>query len=163
MRGFDQYRSLISKRKGLAGMAENMRQGYRAGRTPRGYRLVSVATGAVRDGATATKSKLESNEDAPRVAQYLQLRAEGIGRGTLIRRLKLPRPETSLNGMQSVWNVHNEVGSGGVQGRRQTEAARGIVERRVGVAAGAKRSATSVCARWSRTSSRTSRRRQAAR
>jgi len=126
MRGFGQYHSLISKQKGLAGMAENVRQGYRAGgRAPRGYRLISVATGAVRDGARVTKSKLEPNEDSPKVAQYLQLRAEGIGRGSLIRRLKLPWPETSLNGMEwnaltyaghTVWNVHNEVGSDGYKG-----------------------------------------------
>jgi hypothetical protein len=43
MRGIDQWHSLTSKRKGLAGMAENVRQGWRAGgRAPRGYRLVSL-------------------------------------------------------------------------------------------------------------------------
>ncbi len=126
MRGFDQYHSLISKQKGLAGMAENVRQGFRAGgRAPRGYRLVSITTGAVRDGAPVTKTKLEPDEDAKLVAEYLQLRAEGVGRGTLVRRLKLKWPLTSLNGMEwnaltyaghTVWNVHNEVGSDGYKG-----------------------------------------------
>ncbi len=126
MRGFDQYHSLISKQKGLAGMAENVRQGFRAGgRAPRGYRLVSIATGAVRDGAPVTKSKLEPDDDAKMVAEYLQLRAEGVGRGTPVRRLKLKGPLTSLNGMEwnaltyaghTVWNVHNEVGSDGYKG-----------------------------------------------
>ena len=126
MRGFDQYHSLISKQKGLAGMAENVRQGYRAGgRAPRGYRLVSVSTGAVRDGAPVTKSKLEPDEHAPKVAEYLRLRADGVGRGTLARQLKLQWPLTSLNSMEwnaltyaghTVWNVHNEIGSDGYKG-----------------------------------------------
>ena len=60
MRGIDQWHSLTSKRKGLAGMAENVRQGWRAGgKAPRGYRLVSISTGAVREGAEVTKTKLE--------------------------------------------------------------------------------------------------------
>ena len=126
MRAFDQYHSLISKQKGLAGMAENVRQGYRAGgRAPRGYRLVATTTGAVRDGAPVTKSKLEASDDAPKVSEYLRLRAEGISRGTLVRRLKLSWPVTTLNGMEwnalcyaghTVWNVHAEFGSGGYKG-----------------------------------------------
>ena len=126
MRAFDQYHSLISKQKGLAGMAENVRQGYRAGgRAPRGYRLVATTTGAVRDGAPVTKSKLEASDDASKVSEYLRLRAEGISRGTLVRRLKLSWPVTTLNGMEwnalcyaghTVWNVHAEFGPGGYKG-----------------------------------------------
>lgn len=52
MMGIDQWHSLTSKRKGLAGMAENVRQGFRAGgRAPRGYRLATIETGAIREGA----------------------------------------------------------------------------------------------------------------
>jgi len=126
MRGVDQWHSLTSKRKGLAGMAENVRQGWRAGgRAPRGYRLVSIGTGAVREGAEVAKTKLEPNEDAALVSEYLRLRAEGLGRGVLARRLKLLWPRTSLNGMEwnaltyaghTVWNVHNEHGAGGYKG-----------------------------------------------
>jgi site-specific DNA recombinase len=126
MRAFDVYHSLISKQKGLNGMAENVKQGFRAGgRAPRGYRLVEVTTGAVREGLPVTKTKLEPDEDAPKVAEYLRLRAEGLGRGTLVRRLGLPWPETSLNGMEwnaltyaghTVWNVHNEIGTDGYKG-----------------------------------------------
>ena len=126
MRGFDLYHSLISKKKGLAGMAENVRQGFRAGgRAPRGYKLLSIDTGAVRDGVPVTKTKLEPDDDAPKVSEYLRLRAEGLGRGTLVRRLELPWPETTLNGMEwnaltyaghTVWNVHNEVGTDGYKG-----------------------------------------------
>ena len=40
MQVFDELHSLMSREKGLAGMAENVRQGWRAGgRAPRGYRL----------------------------------------------------------------------------------------------------------------------------
>ena len=117
-RALDEYHSLISKAKGLAGMAENVRQGFRAGgRAPRGYRLVAVRTGAVRDGSEVLKSKLEPDDDASLVAEYLRLRADGTSRATLVRRLKIPWPVTSLNGMEwnaltyaghTVWNVHNE-------------------------------------------------------
>lgn len=59
LQAMDEWHSLTSKVKGLAGMAENVRQGYRAGgRAPRGYRLQSIETGAIRDGAPVTKTKL---------------------------------------------------------------------------------------------------------
>ena len=91
MMGIDQWHSLTSKRKGLAGMAENVRQGFRAGgRAPRGYRLVTIETG--RDPGRRGRSprpKLEPNDDAPIVAEYLRLRAEGIGRTALMRQLKI--------------------------------------------------------------------------
>lgn len=45
---------MTSREKGLAGMAENVRAGFRAGGVaPYGYNLERVATGAVRDGARA--------------------------------------------------------------------------------------------------------------
>jgi len=126
MMGIDQWHSLTSKRKGLAGMAENVRQGYRAGgRAPRGYRLATIETGAIREGTAVTKTKLEPNDDAPIVAEYLRLRAEGIARTTLMRQLKIKWPATSLIGMEwnaltyaghTVWNVHNEFGSEGYKG-----------------------------------------------
>ena len=126
MMGIDQWHSLTSKRKGLAGMAENVRQGFRAGgRAPRGYRLVTIETGAIREGTPVTKSKLEPNADAPIVAEYLRLRAEGISRTGLRRQLKISWPDTSLIGIEwnaltyaghTVWNVHNEFGSGGYKG-----------------------------------------------
>jgi hypothetical protein len=126
MMGIDQWHSLTSKRKGLAGMAENVRQGFRAGgRAPRGYRLATIETGAIREGAQVTKSKLEPNDDAPIVAEYLRLRAEGISRTALQRQLNIAWPTTSLIGTEwnaltyaghTVWNVHNEYGSEGYKG-----------------------------------------------
>lgn len=66
LQAMDEWHSLTSKVKGLAGMAENVKQGWRAGgRAPRGYRLQHEETGAIRDGAPVTKSKLRSGNSLP--------------------------------------------------------------------------------------------------
>ena len=86
----DEVHSLMSREKGLAGMAENVRQGYRAGGVaPRGYRLRRVETGAIRDGEPVRKSVLELAPDAPQIARYLKLRATGQPRAKIIRDLSL--------------------------------------------------------------------------
>ena len=118
MDAFAVVHSIISKQKGLAGMAENVRQGFRAGgRAPRGYRLVHTGTGAMREGAAVTKSKLEPGDDAAIVTRYLIGRAAGIPRAQLRRDLAIAWPDTTLIGMEwnaltyagnTVWNVHNE-------------------------------------------------------
>lgn len=119
LQAFDEYHSLTSKAKGLAGMAENVRQGWRAGgKAPRGYRLDYHATGAVRDGAPVMKSKLViDDEQAGAVRAYLLLRAQGVPRGVAIARLQLPWPTSSTHSMDwqaltyaghTVWNVHAE-------------------------------------------------------
>ena len=118
LQAMDEWHSLTSKAKGLAGMAENVRQGWRAGgRAPRGYRLDYHATGAVRDGAPVLKSKLVPGDEADIVKAYLSGRGAGESRGALVARLKLDWPATSLNPMEwqaltyaghTVWNVHNE-------------------------------------------------------
>jgi 2-iminobutanoate/2-iminopropanoate deaminase len=59
--------------------------------------LISIGTGAIREGSDVEKTKLEPSEDAPLVSEYLRLRAEGVGRGALIPRLKItsiPRPSS---------------------------------------------------------------------
>ena len=77
--GMDAWHSIISREKGLAGMAENVHKGFRAGgRAPRGYRLVKIQTGAVREGEPVTKSKLELDAHAELVATYLKQRALNI-------------------------------------------------------------------------------------
>lgn len=75
----DEVHSLMSREKGLAGMAENVRAGFRAGgRAPYGYRLVSIDTGSIRDGEPVTKTRLDIDpEKAPKVAAYLIGRAAG--------------------------------------------------------------------------------------
>lgn len=119
LQAFDEYHSLISRAKGLAGMAENVRQGWRAGgRAPRGYRLEYHATGAIRDGAPVMKSRLVVDEErAGIVRAYLLLRAQGIARGVAIARLKLPWPSSSTHSMDwqaltyaghTVWGMHAE-------------------------------------------------------
>ncbi|MDR0780978.1 MAG: recombinase family protein, partial [Pseudomonadales bacterium] len=74
----DEVHSLMSREKGLAGMAENVRQGFRAGgRAPHGYRLEHTPTGAVRDGKPVTKSQLRLAGGHETVRQYLTARAAG--------------------------------------------------------------------------------------
>lgn len=51
LQAMDEWHSLTSRSKGLAGMAESVRQGWCAGGSaPRGYRLEHSPTGAIRDG-----------------------------------------------------------------------------------------------------------------
>jgi site-specific DNA recombinase len=114
----DEVHSLMSREKGLAGMAENVKQGYRAGgRAPKGYRLRRIETGAIRDGSAVTKSVLEPSEDAPAVRRYLEARAIGTPRLKAARAAGLAMSPTSLVGLDwnaltyagaTVWNVHNE-------------------------------------------------------
>lgn len=118
LQAMDEWHSLTSKAKGLAGMAENVRQGWRAGgRAPRGYALEHHPTGAIRDGSPVMKSKLVPNDDAPLVQKYLKARAKGERRINAMARLGVTWTQESLNGMEwqaltyaghTVWNVHNE-------------------------------------------------------
>ncbi len=122
MEVFDELHSLMSKEKGLAGMAENVRQGYRAGgRAPKGYQLVKIPTGAMREGEAVTKSRLEPSKDASVIARYFKMRAEGISRTRVLNELDLGIAKTSAVGMEwnaltyaghTVWNVHNEHAKG---------------------------------------------------
>lgn len=126
MQGMDHYHSLKSRAKGLAGMAENVRQGWRAGgRAPRGYKLEYTATGAIREGEPVTKSKLVLGDESELVAAYLKGRAKGESRGVLIARLRIDWPSSSLVGMEwqaltyaghNVWNVHAEREGGAYMG-----------------------------------------------
>jgi site-specific DNA recombinase len=119
LQGMDEWHSMTSRAKGLAGMAENIRQGWRAGgRAPRGYKLEYHSTGAVRDGAPVLKSKLTPSEEAESVAAYLSARARGVPRGSALQMLQLDWEADSLNPLEwqaltfaghTVWNVHNEV------------------------------------------------------
>ena len=119
LQAMDEWHSLTSKAKGLSGMRENVRQGFRAGgRAPMGYELERHETGAIRDGKPVTKSKLVPNRDAPVVKDYLTARAKGTPRA----KAGLPQIKaTSKIGIEwnsltyaghTVWNVHAEAGSG---------------------------------------------------
>lgn len=119
LQALDEWHSLTSREKGLAGMRENVRQGFRAGgRAPVGYRLEAVETGAVRDGMPVRKSRLVPAAEADELREYLVQRVAGVPRG----RAGLPEvSDTSKVGIEwnaltyaghTVWNVHAEAGSG---------------------------------------------------
>jgi site-specific DNA recombinase len=126
LQAVDELHSLTSRQKGLAGMAENVRQGFRAGgRAPKGYHLVKIPTGTIRDGDEVHKSKLEPDETAPAVAKYMGLRARGTPRSRAAHEAGLTVADTSLIGMEAnaltyaghtVWNTHNEYARGGYKG-----------------------------------------------
>lgn len=138
---FDEVHSLMSREKGLAGMAENVRQGFRAGgRAPRGYQLKTLATGAVRDGVPVTKSVLEPSDQSPVVTRYLKGRAAGRSRKALRDELELSWPDTSLIGMEwnsltyaghTVWNVHAEFqpGEGYKGGQKRRPRSEWVIQR----------------------------------
>lgn len=112
----DQWHSIVSRQKGLAGMAQNVAAGFRAGgRAPFGYRLQREPTGAMRDGAPVLKSKLEPSEDATIAREYLRARADGVPRALAARTAGVKLGKSSLCGMEwnaltyaghTVWNVH---------------------------------------------------------
>jgi len=112
----DEVHSLISREKGLAGMAENVKQGYRAGgRAPRGYRLKTLEIGASREGVPVTKTVLEPNEEAPAVARYLKAKARGAARNVAMQEAGANWSPGGLIGMEwnalcyaghTVWNRH---------------------------------------------------------
>ena len=126
LHAMDQVHSFMSREKGLAGMAENVRQGFRAGgRAPFGYRLEYTATGAIRDGDPVTKSRLVPDDNAQKIATYLKGRAQGLTGTHLAEKLGLKIARTSLNGIEwnaltyaghTVWNVHNEKTDEGYKG-----------------------------------------------
>lgn len=100
LRVFDELHSLMSRQKGLAGMAENVRKGYRAGgRAPRGYRLEHVETGAVRDGEPVRKSRLVATPELAEIGAYLARRAKGLPRSRCGSNL----PKSALNDLE--WNA----------------------------------------------------------
>lgn len=122
LEAMDEVHSLMSRQKGLAGMAENVRQGWRAGgRAPYGYQLKMFPTGAVREGRAVTKSKLEPGDAALQVRAFLKARAAGTPRVVARAQARLSISDTSLIGVEwnaltyaghTVWNVHREAGAG---------------------------------------------------
>ncbi|MCC7463315.1 MAG: recombinase family protein [Gammaproteobacteria bacterium] len=111
----DEVHSLMSREKGLAGMAENVRQGWRAGgRAPLGYRLEAHTTGAIREGRPVTKTKLVPADRAREIAAYLKARSRGTPRSVAGRQIGISA--TTLIGVEwnaltyaghTVWNVND--------------------------------------------------------
>lgn len=114
----DEVHSLMSREKGLAGMAENVRQGFRAGgRAPFGYKLNTVHTGSVREGEPVSKTVLVTDENASLIADFLKRRAVGTPRKAAAMSAGMKQPGSTLIGYEwnaltyaghTVWNVHAE-------------------------------------------------------
>lgn len=116
----DEAHSIMSRQKGLAGMAENVRRGFRAGgRAPIGYELKALTTGTIREGSPVMKSKLVLGAKSAMIGEYLKARALGVPR--TIAACKTQMPATSLIGVEwnaltyaghTVWNRHAPNGGG---------------------------------------------------
>ena len=126
----DRVHSLMSREKGLAGMAENVRKGYRAGgRAPRGYRLERVVTDTERDGTAVTKTRLEPDTNAPAIGKYLEARARGKSQPAAARDAGLQEvAQSTLIGCEwraltyaghTVWNQTSEKIDGKYKGGRK--------------------------------------------
>ena len=123
LQAMDEWHSMTSKAKGLSGMAENVKQGFRAGGSaPKGYKLEAIPTGAIREGVPVTKTKLITNDDSLLVRGYLQQRAKGLPRARALAYVKQNWPVTTLLSMErnalvyaghTVWNRHAEKSAGG--------------------------------------------------
>lgn len=115
LQAMDEWHSLTSRAKGLAGMAESVRQGWRAGGSaPIGYALDHQPTGAIRDGSPVIRSRLVPSDQAEAVATYLRARAAGKPRGLAS---ELSGIRGSLNDIEwraltyaghTVWGQHAE-------------------------------------------------------
>lgn len=122
----DEWHSLTSKAKGLAGMAESVKQGWRAGgQAPRGYRLEHQPTGTFRDGQPVMRSKLVPGPEADQIATYLRARAAGKSRGIAAEMAGMTDSSASLNGLEwnaltyaghTTWGMHHEHRPGGYVG-----------------------------------------------
>lgn len=127
LQAMDEWHSLTSKAKGLAGQAENIRQGWRAGgRAPLGYALERVPTGAVREGEAVTKSRLIPGPQAETVATYLRARAAGKPRSLALSVAGAQWPQASLHDLERsalTYAGHTVWGRSGGHQRRLDRAA----------------------------------------
>jgi site-specific DNA recombinase len=99
---FDQFYSQQSKIKGVAGMKQNVKDGYRAGgKAPYGYMLERIELGVVRNGKPVTKSKLVLDPDTAPIAQeYFKRRVKFESRKSILRdfyRRGIPSPNGRKN------------------------------------------------------------------
>jgi site-specific DNA recombinase len=130
LQAMDEWHSLTSREKGLAGMAQNVRNGYRAaGGAPYGYVLEKHAIGPIRNGVPVTKSTLALSDDAPRVQRYLEQRCAGVARMEAARSSGITTKPSSLVGIE--WNAltyagcttfgvfHERTSTGAYKGQRK--------------------------------------------
>ncbi|MGH8080008.1 MAG: recombinase family protein [Lysobacter sp.] len=142
MVAWDEYHSISSKQKGLAGMSENVRAGFRAGgRAPTGYQLRKIPTGAIRDGAPVTKSVLQLDpETSEAIGIYLRERAAGTRRLTAKAKAGVKSmKDSTLSHLEwnaltyaghTVWNVHAERAGGSyVGGEKRRPRSEWVIQR----------------------------------
>lgn len=86
MSAFDELHSQQSKVKGVAGMKQNVKSGYRAGgKAPYGYRLKEIEVGKHRTGNLITKTILEPDPDTAQIAkEYFERRAKYESRKSIL-------------------------------------------------------------------------------
>ncbi len=84
---FDYMHSQQSKAKGVAGMKQNVKKGYRAGgKPPYGYKIETVEFAKDSNGETITKTKLVPDpETAPYAQEYFERRAKYEDRKSILR------------------------------------------------------------------------------
>lgn len=136
LRVFDEFHSHMSRAKGLAGMAENVRRGYRAGgRAPRGYSLKHFATDAVREGLPVMKSRLMPNAEAAAVQTYLLERVRGCPRRAAVRISGIPGSglvDLEWNALTyagcTVWNMRSPYIDGERQGRKRRPRSEWVIQ-----------------------------------
>jgi site-specific DNA recombinase len=126
LQAMDEWHSLTSRVKGLSGMAENVKQGWRAGgKAPRGYALETVATGTIREGVPVTKTRLVVGEDSALMQAFLRARARGVPRHRAAKECGLDAAKTSLIDIErnalvyaghTTWNRQAERVDGGYVG-----------------------------------------------
>ena len=87
IQSFDFIHSQQSKVKGVAGMKQNVKGGYRAGGSaPYGYMLEYFEVGKENSGKPITKTKLTPNpETAPYAREYFERRAKYESRKSILR------------------------------------------------------------------------------
>lgn len=139
LEAMDEVHSIMSREKGLAGMRENVRRGWRAGgRAPWGYELQHEATDAIRDGKPVMKSKLVPSSESDRARKYLTARAECVPRWEAAARHGVTLPKNSLNDIESnalvyaghtVWNRHHPKKARGTGKPKRRDRSEWVIQR----------------------------------
>lgn len=139
LEAMDEVHSIMSREKGLAGMRENVRRGWRAGgRAPWGYALEHEATDAIRDGKPVMKSRLVLSADADKARRFLSARADGVPRIEASRSNSVDVPVNSLIDVEwnalvyaghTVWNRHHPKKARGAGRPKRRDRSEWVVKR----------------------------------
>ncbi len=102
-----QLHSKMSKYRGVAGMKQNVKSGYRAGgRAPYGYQLKAVEVGKHRSGKPITKTILEPNpETEPYAKEFFERRAKYESRKSILEDFYVRNIPSPSGGRR--WKTHS--------------------------------------------------------